>query len=448
MDWMGQQIMRSAGTPLSRNGPFPGFRVRPLHTPLRRLKRDEQGGIGMLMGLTILPLVLVVGLGVEVTRWTVVKRELQRTADVSAVAGAAEYANSQNAQTATNAAANLAELDGAAGATARTWNPSSKLLSDNQVSAQVVAGVQDTSNMAVKVVVTRPVSLVFTRAMSSAATINVSATGLAEVRTTGQPCLLALNSAGNGISAQGTAQITLTGCTMRSNASISTGGSGRMSASAFYAGGSISGNETGGPLHPNDGTMPDPYASYAPLQTALNSLSAGAGTAFSNKPKDSNSLSPGIFSSWDIKGDVTLTPGIYYVNGDISLGAQASVTGSGVTIIASGSLSMNGGASLTISAATTAAAQNGAIPGIVFASKSTSSSSFQGNTDPSLTGVVYYPKGSMDFGGTAQGGSNGCLEVIASSVTLHGTPNLASKCTSYGTLTFASENKAPVVLAQ
>lgn len=114
----------------------------------------------------------------------------------------------------------------------------------------------------------------------------------------------------------------------------------------------------------------------------------------------------------------------------------------------SGSLTLTGGASLTLSAATTAGAANGAIPGILFAGNSVAASSFRGNTSPTLTGVIYYPNGALDFGGTAQGGSSGCLQVIASSVALKGTSGLAANCSSYGTLRFNSNTTVAAALVQ
>jgi len=58
---------------------------------------------------------MVAGMGIEITHWTVVKLELQRTADVASLAGAMEYALASNAQDAANEAANVAELNGATG---------------------------------------------------------------------------------------------------------------------------------------------------------------------------------------------------------------------------------------------------------------------------------------------------------------------------------------------
>ncbi len=412
------------------------------------LVRDQRGGVLVVMAVLLPVLLMCVGLGIDISRWSMVKQELQRTVDLAAYAGAADFAVSNDAQGAANTAANLAEMNGAAGGTSRPWNSSTKILSDGQVTIQVSKGIRDSQSTAFQVIVTQPDTISFARLMGLLPAINIAATGWAEAQTSMQPCLLALNNAGLGVSAIGNASATLSGCFARSNASIATVGNANISASGFYANGLITGSETGGPLHPNDGVIADPYASYSPVQTALGRLLPGYGRSFSDKPHGDSSLSSGEWSSWDIKGQVTLERGIYHVNGPISVGAQGSLSGMGVTIVTSGSLTLTGGASLTLSAATTADTANYAIPGILFAGNSMIASSFRGNTSPSLTGVVYYPNGALDFGGTAQGVSSGCLQVIASSVALKGTSGLAANCSSYGTLRFNSDITVAAALVQ
>lgn len=420
-----------------------------LRAALHRFRCDQRGSVALLTAVSAVPLVMIVGMGIEISNWAVVQLELQRTADLAALAGMEEYIDSNNAQSAAISAASLAELNGAVGAPTRIWDGAKKLLSDNNITAQIKPGVRDILNIAMQVTVNQTVPLSITRVMSSMPSIVVSATAWAEIIPKMQPCVLALNASGAGVNAQGSVFVSLTGCSIRSNASISTGGAATMAASAFYAAGTITGSETGGPRYPNDGTISDPYANYSPVQNALNHLIPGHGSSFSdNNSKSSTPLIPGEWSSWDIKGTVILAPGIYYVNGDILLGGGSSLSGYGVTVVISGSFNMTGGAVATLSAAIKGSEMAGAIPGIAFAGSSTFSSSLSGGTNPSLTGVFYYPNGALTFGGTAQGGSNGCLQVIALSITLQGNPSLASKCSAYGTLPFSSENATAATLVQ
>lgn len=262
-----------------------GFRV-----VARKLGCDQRGSIVVITALVIPVLVMSAGMGVEISHWTVVKLELQRTADLAALAGAIEYAIASDASKAANAAANIAELNGAAGSTTRTWNPSTKLLSDNQITAQVTAGVRQSQDTALKVTVSQTVPLLLTRIMSSSQSVTISATGWAEFRTSVQPCILALGVGRTGVTAQGNPDVRLTGCSMRSNASISTGGSATMSASAFYANGSITGSVTGGPKYPNASTVPDPYASHPAVQAAFGKLASSPKREVDDKPKDNQTL--------------------------------------------------------------------------------------------------------------------------------------------------------------
>jgi hypothetical protein len=152
------------------------------------------------------------------------------------------------------------------------------------------------------------------------------------------------------------------------------------------------------------------------------------------------SIGPGTYSSLDVHGTLNLSPGLYMINGNISAGAQASITGTGVTIITSGVVSTNGGSSLDLTAPTTSQTGN-AIPGILLAGNSSSQSSFLGHSTIPVTGVIYFPNANLMFGGSSESDGDTCTEIIASTITLVGKVNLSadvSKCSDYGTLKFGS----------
>ena len=410
----------------------------------KALRKDRIGGIALATGIASPILIMTAGMGVEVSRWTVVKQELQRAADQAAIAGAIQFNASLVAQTAANAAASVAELNGATGGTSRSWNTTTLTLTDNQITVVVGPGLRNTSNTGIAVTVYRTVPLVLTRLLGADLSLTVSASAWSEL-SRAQPCVLALGTNGAGVSTQGNPSISLTGCSVRSNSTITTGGNASISAPSLWARGTISAYGITGTVHPNSGTVPDPYASDAPVVTALSNLRPGSGGSFSNQPNRTNSLSTGTYSSWDIMGRLNLGAGIYYVNGDINLGSQATLSGTGVTIITSGALNMSGGSTINLSAATTANDIYGAIPGIVFAGNSSSASSFGGNTGSTIAGVIYYPKGNMSFQGTPQFGSSGCLEVIAYAVTLQGNSTMASNCGAYGASTFGDAGSLGLV---
>jgi Flp pilus assembly protein TadG len=401
----------------------------------RGLLIDRCAGIALATGISAPALVMTVGMAVEVGRWTVTKGELQRAADQAAIAGANQYYAGLVAQTAANAAASVAELNGGSGGASRSWNGTTQTLTDNLITVVVGPGLRNASNIGIQVTVARSVPLVLTQLLGADLNLTISASAWSEL-SKAQPCILALSQSSSGVTTQGNPNLSMTGCTVRSNSTISTGGSATMTAASFWARTTITGSGYTGTQHPNSGIVPDPYASDSAIKTALAQLSPGSGSSFSNKPNTTNSLTTGTYSGWDVKGRLNLNAGIYYVNGNISLGSQAILSGSGVTIVASGALYMSGGATINLSAATTANDTNGAIPGIVLAGNSTASSSFGGNTGSTISGVVYYPNGPLSFYGTPQAGSTGCLEVIASSISLGGNSSLASNCGGYGALTF------------
>lgn len=409
------------------------------------LSGDRRGSVALMTGIMAPVLAMSLALGVEVTFWSVNVVELQQIADAAAWAGAQQYAATSNAQGATNAAVDMAEINAVAGSATRVWTAGTKTLTDNLVTAQIVSGVVSTSDVAVKVTVKRNIAKLLTNIFpSSASIVTVQASAVAEIGSVGlQPCITALGqgvdgiTTGTDVSVVGNGTLSAVGCSLRSNDGINQSGSGDINVTSVYAGGTISGSHICCDLHPNAGQIQDPYATNTPVQTALNALSPGSGTAIGISPNTSQSITPGTYSGWNISGTLNLSPGLYYVNGNISAGAQASITGTGVTIVLSGTMNTTGGASLNLTAPTTTPTGS-AIPGVLLAGRSASSMSFLGNSTSPVTGLLYFPNAGLKFGGSSGSGSNGCTEVVASTVTLVGASTLSANCSAYGTLNFGS----------
>ena len=405
---------------------------------LSKLLAGKRGSVALMTGLMAPVLCMSVAFGIEITSWSVSRLEMQSIADISAWAGALQYAQSNNAQAATGAATDLAEINGVAGASARAWNPTTLTTTSNLITAQLVSGIRNANGKAVKVTVKRNIAKTMSRIFPSAqSAVTISAMAIAEIAWTGpQPCITALGqgvdgiTTGTDVSVGGNASLVATGCSLRSNDGISESGNGTINTSGVYAGGAISGSSICCDLHANAGQIPDPYANNTPVQTALNALSPGTGTAISVQPKTSQSIPPGTYSGWDVNGTLNLSPGIYYVNGNISSGAKSVISGTGVTIITSGTLNTTGGSTLALTAPTTSPSGN-AIPGVLIAGRSASTMAFLGNSTSPVTGVLYFPNASMKFAGTSGSGSNGCTQIIASTVILVGTSNLAANCSAY-----------------
>jgi len=144
-------------------------------------------------------------------------------------------------------------------------------------------------------------------------------------------------------------------------------------------------------------------------------------------------LKPGVYcGGLSIHGaDVQLAPGFYQVqDGPLHLQANASLSGTGVSILLSGAnavLDLQGSPSLTLSAMTT-----GTMAGIAIASDTPAEpplvSCLQGSPDISLTGSLRLPGQVLKMQGSPKLTLNGATDkAIAYSFDLHGSPDLINK---------------------
>lgn len=446
----------------------------PRRVPLISCRRSS---VSLFVAILTPVLAAMSGLGIDVSNWTVEQMRVQRAADAAAISGMIVYKQSSNARAAATAAARIAEINGVAGTATPSWNDSTKTLTDNQIAVQIVNGIKNASDTAIKVTAQETVPLTLTRLVTSMTSVTVTATSYGELvnlaGNTPQPCLLAL--AGNDVGITTGTDVTFSGsitidapyCSVRSDAGISIGGNTTINTAGLYAGGTItiSGNsaQITGPTYQDSGQISDPYSNNATLTAALsNANSASAAplvcqnsgcTGPSNWGSCSASactLNPGTYGGMTLNGSstYTLSPGLYTVNGSISWGGSNTiVTGSNFTIVmgkgTSGSpytLDTTGSSVLQLNAATsTSATTYGAIAGIMFATQSSGAIKLTGNSGVPLTGVVYAPNANLTFSGSSSQGSSGCAEVIASIIKITGSASLTSSgCASYGAANFAS----------
>jgi Flp pilus assembly protein TadG len=420
------------------------------------LFRTKQGTVAVMTALCLPPLTLAVGLGIEASGWVVTQQgSLQRTADLAALAAAQAYGRGATTQLAATQAAYLAEINGAAGASAasaRVWNAaaSAPTLSDNSVTIQVIKGVVNPADTAFAVKVQQNVPLLLAALPLNRPSITLAATAIAEIVPSGpQPCLVTLGGDINGVTSgtdatfSGNVDITANNCSIRSDAGVSVSGNVAINASSIYASGTItaSGNVTvNAAEYTQQAQLADPYANWSPLQTALANAACTGGATF-NTSSGSQTLSPGCYSGInDSNAALTLSPGVYYVNGGINLSGNASLSGNGVTIVSTGTFSSSGNVLISLIAPT-----GGATAGIAYASSNAQGSSFSGNEAMSFTGLIYYPNGILSVSGNAANGSTGCAEIVAQTVNFSGNANLASNCGAYGLPTYGSTTAPALV---
>jgi hypothetical protein len=142
--------------------------------------------------------------------------------------------------------------------------------------------------------------------------------------------------------------------------------------------------------------------------------------------------------------NVTLNPGIYYLDqGSLSVNGGATLNGIGVTLVFTSSnghnyadATINGGANVNLVAPTT-----GPTAGIVlFGDRNmTVGTTFKlnGGSSEVFGGAIYIPRGAVTFSGGASS-TNGCLQLIADTVTFVGNANFSINCKGYGTKSIGS----------
>jgi hypothetical protein len=132
-----------------------------------------------------------------------------------------------------------------------------------------------------------------------------------------------------------------------------------------------------------------------------------------------SSMSPGNWSGTFPPGGVTtLDPGTYCINGDFSLNAHDTLSGSGVTIyMESGGLTWNGGAEVNLSAPT-----SGDLAGMLIYAPMTNTNTmrFNGNAATTLTGTILMPAAPLIYNGTGNLQPSH-IQLIAYTIELTGT---------------------------
>src|SRR6185369_7999281 len=97
---------------------------------------------------------------------------------------------------------------------------------------------------------------------------------------------------------------------------------------------------------------------------------------------------------------LNLNPGTYYVRGNVNLGSQTSLSGTGVTIyLENGYINMQGGATVNLTAPT-----SGYYQGILVyqARGNTNGSTLVGGSGQLMNGVLYFPSSNLTYtGGTS-----------------------------------------------
>jgi Flp pilus assembly protein TadG len=409
----------------------------------RRLRRDESGAIAIMFAL-MLPVVLgAIGMGVEIGNWFASKRELQSAADAAALAGALESNAGSTSTTITSEATTEAQRNGfttSGGGTIAVNNPPT-------------SGSYGADGSAVEVILTRPIQTTFVRYLIGASSLTTTARAVAKMQTgDGEGCVVALNSsAAWALRFSGSVTIGMSNCDMVANstdtAAIRATGSVNVTADCIRTAGNYSTtgtaslNATGcGSVQTGSKTYGDPYE-----DRSIESYSTSCDAAHTNKSisgSTNTTLSPGVYCGGiTVSGSQTITfnPGTYILhNGDFDISGSGALSGSGVTIILTGSsassvgnIDLTGSRTVNMSAPT-----SGSYSGMLFYQSRSASSSgtnkITGSTNFNITGAVYTPNRKLDFSGSSGGGTN-CVQLIADTIEFTGSSGgNSANCDSAG----------------
>jgi hypothetical protein len=263
------------------------------------------------------------------------------------------------------------------------------------------------------------------------------ARSVAVYNTAASACILALNkTAGGAVQIQGNSAVKLTNCDVMANSvandAVNVWGSASLETDCVASAGGVTSH---GGLKLMGCNSPftqaprarDPFAGLAvPAHGPNRNIPNGNG-------KSTTNLSPGYYNNgMDLSGSVSLAPGTYFVTGgDFRVNANANVSGSGVTIfLAAGSqVTMNGNASVTMSAPL-----SGTYSGILFygdPNATSGSNIFNGDATSSMTGDIYFPTQAVSYQGNFSG-TNGCTQVIADTVQWTGSTTISVNCSAFG----------------
>jgi Flp pilus assembly protein TadG len=389
---------------------------------LKGLFRSDRGNALMIAAGAMPVIMASAGFAVDTIYLSVLKRQMQRAADSSALAGA--YALSQEASPDNAVTRDL------------TRNKFPALAGAQQVTVAPSLGYQKTVRVQLRTTPHLPFSTMFTK---SRATITSDAT--AAIVEGGEFCVLSLyNGTAPGVDIGGNATLNL-GCGLAANSTGSNAihafGSSAVTASPIMAVGGLNGstNYNGTTkLQPHAAEQTDPFAGVPdPV------LPTNCGGKLQVKHNDPPPVfTTKCFSEIDIDGAVALPPGTYYVNGgDLSFGSQAKVVGTGVTFVmtgpggAAGDLNMNGQANLNLTAPT-----SGDFKDILFYRDRRATNidiKINGGADMLFKGALYFPSSDVTFTGNA-GFSATCFQMVGQILTFRGNATINNSCSDYGDL--------------
>ncbi|KAA3449405.1 hypothetical protein C7I87_18135 [Mesorhizobium sp. SARCC-RB16n] len=380
------------------------------------MRRSRAANVATIFALTLPIVVGAAGFGVETSYWYYNSLRLQATADAAAYAGALEQISGSDTPTIIAAATQSAATNGLGAGTIVVNTPPTS--------------GPNTAKNAVEVIVSQRLNRMFTQIFTQSQ-VPEQARAVALITNASKACMLALDpTASKAVLFSGNTNVKVTGCSVMANSiasdAIKLQGSAGLQVDCLITAGGVS--------------LSNPVTTVcaAPITQALPAADPFAGLpapAASNPCQNANksALGPGTFcNGLSLSGNVTLQPGVYVIQGgDFKVNANANVSGDGVTIYLAGAsrVSMNGNATVNLSAPT-----SGTYSGVLMYGDRTATggqSTFNGTATSLLTGALYFPKQQVNYLGNFSGQS-GCTQVVANLIQWSGSSTINQDCTSLG----------------
>jgi Flp pilus assembly protein TadG len=384
----------------------------------QNLKRlgNERGSVLVLTAVWMALLLGFLAFASDMGMLLIQRRMAQTAADAAAIAGNAEINWASSDGTTVTAAAQAAAAEngftnGSNGVTVTVNDPP-------------LSGPYTGNSSYVEVIVQRNVPTFFLNLLNQN-TMTVSARAVSGMGGD-QGCVDTLGTSGYGILITGSSTVDLPGCSLMVNSSSSTAvyGTGTTSVTASQIG-IVGGYSVAGGVSPTPVTInpvADPLA-YLPQPT----VPSGCSSSLTYGGSSTASATYGCFTGIALSHGATLSlgPGLYVINGDVSVVGDAVLSGSNVTIYTTGSITVSNSATVSLTAPTT-----GTYNGILFFQSRTDSSadSLTGNVAPAIQGIFYAPDASMTITGSSS--ANIYASFVVSSLTLTGNTTIKS----YGTI--------------
>ena len=201
---MGRSRARTSPAGKSVRGTGLSRKMRSKRAP-DGFRRNEDGAVAIITGLTIPVLLGFAGLAVEYGQILGVRAEAQRTADFASHAAAVAYGRSGDEQEMIEAARAIARLNG---------------FSEDEIDVRLDASVSAPSGAAVRATITTPKPLYLPRLVGGDTSVDVVTSAVAGAQGGDPACIQAIDPDGSGITMKGGTALQAVECGVASNAEV------------------------------------------------------------------------------------------------------------------------------------------------------------------------------------------------------------------------------------